>query len=105
MSKNCDVIVIFPIYGQFGAIRKSDSGRRDCKNYVFLNSNLWSYKNWKQNQNIIYTALTLLLWVKILFFPKNTDFLEKNADISRIKKALALKGIFSETTYVFVLTC
>ena len=40
MSKNCDVIVIFPIYGQFGAIRKSDSGRRDCKNYVFLNSNL-----------------------------------------------------------------
>ena len=25
MSKNCDVIVIFPIYGQFGAFRKPDS--------------------------------------------------------------------------------
>ena len=25
MSANCDVIVIFPIYGQFGAIRKPDS--------------------------------------------------------------------------------
>ena len=26
MSGNCDVIVIFPVYGQFGAIRKPDSG-------------------------------------------------------------------------------
>ena len=26
MSENCDVIVIFPIYGQFGAIWKLDSG-------------------------------------------------------------------------------
>ena len=28
-SKN-DVIVIFPIYGQFGAIRKPDSGHTAC---------------------------------------------------------------------------
>ena len=27
ISVNCDVIVIFRIYGQFGAIRKPDSGR------------------------------------------------------------------------------
>ena len=27
MSANCDVHVIFPIYGQFGTIRKLDSGR------------------------------------------------------------------------------
>ena len=27
MSGNCDVIVFFPIYGQFAAIRKPDSGR------------------------------------------------------------------------------
>ena len=26
MSTNCEVIVIFPIYGQFGAIREPDSG-------------------------------------------------------------------------------
>ena len=31
MSTNCDVIVIFLIYGQFGAIRKLDSGRMICK--------------------------------------------------------------------------
>ena len=27
MSKNCDTMVIFPIYGIFGAIREPDSGR------------------------------------------------------------------------------
>ena len=49
-----------------------------------------------------YTALTLLLWVKVLFSQENADFLEKNADISKINRALGIKGIFSETTYVGV---
>ena len=49
MSLNCDVIVIFPIYGQFGAIRKPNSGRIVCKTYIIINSNLLSYKNWKHN--------------------------------------------------------
>ena len=49
MSENCDVIVIFRIFGQFGAVRRPDSGHRVCKSYVFSNSNLLSYKNWKQN--------------------------------------------------------
>ena len=31
MSENCDVIVIFPTYVQFGAIQKPDSGRMVCK--------------------------------------------------------------------------
>ena len=31
MSTNYDVIVIFMIYGQFGAIPKPDSGRIVCK--------------------------------------------------------------------------
>ena len=44
MSANSDLIVIFPIYGQFGAIRKSDSGRIVCKTYIFINSNLLSCK-------------------------------------------------------------
>ena len=39
MSENCDVIVIFPIYIQFGAIRKPDSGPIVCKTYVFISSN------------------------------------------------------------------
>ena len=49
MSENCDVIAIFPIYDQFGAIWKLDSGRIVCKTYIFINSNLLSCKNWKQN--------------------------------------------------------
>ena len=43
-KKNCDFIVI---YGQFGAVQKLDSGRIACKTYVFINSNLLSYKGWK----------------------------------------------------------
>ena len=49
MSVNCDVIVIFRIYRQFGAIWKPDPGRIVCKTYIFINSNFLSYKNWKQN--------------------------------------------------------
>ena len=49
ISKNCDVIVIFLIYGQFGATQKPNSGRLVCKTYIFINSNLLSYKNSKQN--------------------------------------------------------
>ena len=45
MSENCDVIVIFRIFAQFGAVLRPDSGHRVCKNYVFSNSNLLSYKN------------------------------------------------------------
>ena len=45
MSKNCDVTVIFSIYGQFRAVWKPDSRHRVCKTYVFINSNLLSYKN------------------------------------------------------------
>ena len=48
MLENFDVIVIFWIYGQFAAIRKPDSGRIVCKTYIFIKSNLLSYKNWKQ---------------------------------------------------------
>ena len=45
MSESCDVIFIFLIYSQFGAIVKPDSGCRACKTYVFNNSNLSFYKN------------------------------------------------------------
>ena len=31
VSANCDFVVIFPVYGQFVAIMKPDSGRIVCK--------------------------------------------------------------------------
>ena len=49
MSTNCDVIVIFSINGQFGALQKPDSEWMICSTYIFINSNLLSYNNWKQN--------------------------------------------------------
>ena len=49
MSANCEAIVFFPIYGQFAATLKPDSGRTVYKIYIFINSNLLSYKTWKQN--------------------------------------------------------
>ena len=105
MSKNCNVIAILPIYVQFGTIWMPDSGHRVCKTYIFINNNFLSYKNWKQNYNISNTALTLMLWVKVLFWPKKPDFLQENADIIKTKRAFVLKRIFSETTYEFVLSC
>ena len=45
MSTSCDGIVNFPIYGQFGAIQKLDSEYMVYKSYIFINSNLLSYKN------------------------------------------------------------
>ena len=49
MSESFDGIIVFPIYGQFGAIRKPDSGRIVCKTYIFINSNLLSYNDWKKD--------------------------------------------------------
>ena len=45
MSEIFDVIAIFPIYDQFGAIRKTDSGHIVCKTYIFIKSNVLSCKN------------------------------------------------------------
>ena len=35
VSENCDVIVFFPIYGQFAAIRDLDSGRMIFQTFTF----------------------------------------------------------------------
>ena len=45
ITANCDVIVIFLIYGKSKAIRKLDSGRIVCKTYISINSNIISLEN------------------------------------------------------------
>ena len=41
MSENCDAIIIFMIFGQFGAIRNPDSGHIIvCETYIFIKNNL-----------------------------------------------------------------
>ena len=49
MSENCDFVVIFFIFSQFGAVQRPDSGHRVCKCHVFSNCNLLSYTICKQN--------------------------------------------------------
>ena len=44
MSENCDTIVTFSIYSQFGALQKPDSGCIISKTSIFIKSNLLSYK-------------------------------------------------------------
>ena len=58
----------------------------------------------KKELKISNTALALVLLVKVLFLPKNAAFLQRNAGISRLKRALVLKVTFSETTYLCVFT-
>ena len=45
MSTSFEVIVIFLIYSQFEVMRKLDTGSMICKTYIFINSNLLSFKN------------------------------------------------------------
>ena len=66
--------------------------------------NFYFTKNENRTKKISNTALTILLWVQVLLLPENTDFLQKYTDISKIKRTLVLKGIFSKTSYVFVIT-
>ena len=46
---NCDVIVIFQIFGQFETIWKSDCRCIFYRSYIFVNNNLLSHANRKQN--------------------------------------------------------
>ena len=71
MSVNCDLIVIFPIYGQLGAIRKPDSGRIVCKTYIIINSNLLSYKKLKTElKNLENSSHTIALRKGTIFAKK-----------------------------------
>ena len=39
MLANCNAIIIFLIYDEFGATGKPDFGSMVCKTYIFINSN------------------------------------------------------------------
>ena len=96
MTANCDVSVIFLQFianlGPFGSRIPDESS---VKRTFSLKENFYLTKTEKS---------TLLLWVKVLFLQKNAHFLQKNADISKIRSALELKIIFSETKNVSVVT-
>ena len=51
MPKNCAAIVVFPIYSQFGAIRKPDSGLISCKTYIFIKTTFYLTKTANRTKN------------------------------------------------------
>ena len=61
MCGNCDVIAIFPIHGQFEAMRKPDFGCIVRKTYFSKIVTFYLAKNRKQNKKISNTPITLLL--------------------------------------------
>ena len=92
------------IYCQIGVIEKLDSGCMVYKTYIFVNSSFWYCETWKQNKRTSNTASILLFWVKVLFLSKKSWFLAKNADTSKIKQIVVLKGICSKNKCVCELT-
>ena len=77
MSTYYDVTVIFPIYGQFGAIRKLDSGQLVCKTYIFTNCNLLSYENWKKKKKNLLHSSPIIALSKGTIFAQNCWFFAK----------------------------
>ena len=73
------------------------------RTYIFTDSNLILQKLKTELKNFQHSCHTITL-SKSTIIAKNADFLQENADISKIKGALVLKVIFSETTYGCVLT-
>ena len=57
-SESCDVIVIFPIYSQFGAIRKPYPGRKIIKLTFSIIATFYLAKT----ENITKTFITQLLY-------------------------------------------
>ena len=82
---NCDVIVIFSICGQSGAIWKPDSGRIVSKTCIFINSNYFILQKLKTElKNLKHSSITIAL-SKGTIFAKKLWVFAKNADISKIK--------------------
>ena len=97
----CHEIVTSLLFFQFMAnFEQSGSWSPDAYsvNLIFLLIVTFYLTKTKNRTKKSLTALPLLIWVKVLFWPKSAYFLQKTAD-------LKLKGIFSETTYGCVLTC
>ena len=94
ISENFDVIVIFLIYDQFEAKLKMDSRCIVCKICIFINSNFLPGKTRKQNYKIYKTVLTILFWVKGLFWPRNADILQNVLASAKLRQAWYWKVYF-----------
>ena len=86
MSENCEVIVIFRSFGQFEAVWRPDSGHEPAEVMFSVTVTFGLTKTESRTKKSL-TQLSHLLWVMVLFWTKNANFLQKDADISKIKGA------------------
>ena len=96
MSENCGIIIIFLIYGQFGAIRNLDS--KSAKLMFSLIVTFYLTKIEKRTKKSLPQLSQYCFDLRYYFCQKTVIFCKKNADISKLKMALVLKVVFSETT-------
>ena len=68
MPANCDAIIIFPIYGQFRAIWKPDSG--SIRKLTFSSTVTFYLAKTKNRPNIAFGKDTILAKKRILFAKK-----------------------------------
>ena len=97
MSSNCDVNVFFSIYGKLSPVGKPGSGRMVIKPKFSLTIT-FHLAELENSYVIIALNKGTISAKKCRFFTKKK---EKNADV---KGVLVLKGLFSEATYVRVLS-
>ena len=85
MLANCGVIVIFPIYSQFGAIQKPDSGCIVCKIYILIKDNFYRTKSEnstkKSPPRLVLNTLTLLTLIVQIYRIKSIDLWWKSSDL------------------------
>ena len=93
MSQNSGVIVIFPIYGQWGAIQMLDSGCIICKTYIIINSNLLFTKTEKRTKKSQLSSQTVSLNKGSILSKKCRSF-AKNVDIRKIRRPWYQKVYF-----------
>ena len=82
MSENCDVIVLFPFYGQFAAIRKKDSRHMVYKTYIFI-----MLQNLKTELKGFYHSSHTIILSKASIFAKKADFLKKMLTSAKLEKS------------------
>ena len=82
VSSNYNVIIIFPIYGKFGGIRKLVSKRVVCNFYIFII--FYFTKTENRTKNLEHSSHIFVLSKGTIFATKMLNFCQKIADTSKV---------------------
>ena len=102
ISGNSVVIIIFPIYGQFGAIEKLDSGRIVCKTsltvaFYLTKTETRTKKSLTQLWHYCFNVKVLFFFQKVLIFCT-----QKMLKSAKLIGSWYVKGLFSEISSIIL---